>query len=261
MADDLIPNQVITLVSCVIGLLCLYVSNFSVIGGVCSMVAALLASILGANTLRKIGKYSLGTGVPSIVYMLTAIALLSFVLSLSISMEFNLDFLFPVLGLVLAVLLSYVISLVCRYVFKIQVEVLSKSFVAISVASVLLMMAASTLISQSYNPQIIYETVIGNGVIILIMIMSVMVIQNPYNACMGPNEDQYRTLSLALSNTSLMLMVISIISMLTTKYWILYLLLSVIVWFISFRRYIIYTKHQAASIRRYGLWPKDDGEH
>jgi tetrahydromethanopterin S-methyltransferase subunit C len=87
-----------------------------------------------------------------------------------------------------------------------------------------------------------------------------MAIQNPYNSCMGSNEDQYRTLSLACSNAFLMLMVSSIISMLNTQYWILYLLISLIGWVIFFRQYVFYTKQQAASVRTFGLWPRDDGD-
>ena len=92
------------------------------------------------------------------------------------------------------------------------------------------------------------------------MIMAVMAIQNPYNSCMGPNEDQYRTLSLACSNAFLMLMVISIISILNSQFWMVYLLISLIGWIVFFRKYVIYTKQQAASIRRFGLWPIDDGD-
>ena len=58
----------------------------------------------------------------------------------------------------------------------------------------------SCLIAHTYNQGVIYEEVIQTGLILLIMIMAVMAIQNPYNSCMGPNEDQYRTLSLACSN-------------------------------------------------------------
>ncbi|RAP53091.1 MAG: tetrahydromethanopterin S-methyltransferase subunit C [Methanosphaera sp. rholeuAM270] len=261
MAEDLIPNQVIMLIAILGSLLCIYCTDISIIGGIFSVIAALLSSVLASNTLRKIGKYSLGTGVPSIVYMLTAISLLSFVLSLVLSIHFGMELIFPVASIIVSAIISAIVSLICRYVFKIQVDILFKSFISISVASVLLIMSLSTLIAQTYNPFIIYEHTIQNGLVILLMIITVMIVQNPYNSCMGPNEDQYRTLSLTLANTFLMLIIVSVISISTTKYWIIYVVLSLIGWFISIRQYILYTKHQAASIRRYGLWPKDDGEN
>ncbi|MDY2745189.1 MAG: tetrahydromethanopterin S-methyltransferase subunit C, partial [Methanosphaera sp.] len=74
------------------------------------------------------------------------------------------------------------------------------------------------------------------------------------------NEDQYRTLSLAIANAFLMLMVISIISVVSNGYWYVYLVISLIGWIISIRKYFQYTKQQAASVRWYGLWPKNDEE-
>lgn len=88
------------------------------------------------------------------------------------------------------------------------------------------------------------------------MLMTVMTIQNPYNACMGANEEQYRTLSLAISNTFLMLMVVSIICILTSPYWYVYLIISFIGWILAIRKYIKYSMQQAALIKWSGLWPK-----
>ncbi|HIH35152.1 MAG TPA: tetrahydromethanopterin S-methyltransferase subunit C [Methanosphaera sp.] len=260
MADDLIPNQILMLIGVIAGTLCIYASSLDVIGGVLAIIAAVVSTVYGTNTLRKIGKYSLGTGVPSIVYMLTAVGLVSYVSAMLISSYINMAMAFPLLAIILAVIISTIISLICKHIFKIQVEILSKSFISISVASLLLMLSMSCLLAKTYSPDMIYELVIQNGLIILIMILSVMAIQNPYNACMGPNEDQYRTLSLAVSNTFMMLILISIISMLNTQYWILYLVISLVGWFILFSKYVRYSKQQAASIRRFGLWPDGDGD-
>lgn len=260
MSDDLIPNQVLALITIVGGLICVYASDISIIGGILAIVLAALATVFGTNTLRFIGNYSLGTGIPSIVYLLTSVGLISYLLAIAISMHFANQYLFPIMSVISAIILSLIVSLICKHVFGIKVEILTKSFIYISISSVLLITAMSILLAQSYNPITIYENLIQNGLIILLMILSVMVIQNPYNSCMGPNEDQYRTLALALVNVFLVLIIISTIAMLTTNYWILYLVLSLIGFIISLRFYLTYTKHQAASIKRYGLWPKDDGE-
>lgn len=260
MAEDLIPNQIIMLVTLLLGILCIYASDLQVIGGVLGIIASVLATVYGTNTMRHIGKYSLGTGVPSIAYMLAAVALVGYISALIISLYLDISMLFPILAIVIVTILSFIISLICKYVFKIQVEILSKSFISISIASLLLMMGMSSLIAQTYNASVIYEQIIQNGIILLLMIMAVMAIQNPYNSCMGPNEEQYRTLSLSCSNAFLMLMITSIISMINTQYWILYLLISMLGWVIFFKQYVVYTKQQAASIKTFGLWPKNDGD-
>lgn len=260
MAEDLVPNQIIMLVTILLGILCIYASDLQVIGGVLGIIASVLATVYGTNTMRHIGKYSLGTGVPSIAYMLAAVALVGYISALIISLYLDISMLFPILAIVIVTILSFIISLICKYVFKIQVEILSKSFISISIASLLLMMGMSSLIAQTYNASVIYEQIIQNGIILLLMIMAVMAIQNPYNSCMGPNEEQYRTLSLSCSNAFLMLMITSIISMINTQYWILYLLISMLGWVIFFKQYVVYTKQQAASIKTFGLWPKNDGD-
>lgn len=260
MADDLIPHQIITLVSLAGGLICIYASNISSIGGIFSIIATILGVVYGTNTLRHVGKYSLGTGVPSIVYMLTACGLISSIVGISLSLFVDQSMLFPIISVVIAGLIGLSISLICKYVFNIQVEILSKSFMSIAIATTITIMAMSTLVLSSSDANMIYHYVIEDGLIILFMIITVMAIQNPYNSCMGPNEDQYRTLSLAIANAFLMLMVISIISVVSNGYWYVYLVISLIGWIISIRKYFQYTKQQAASVRWYGLWPKNDEE-
>lgn len=87
-----------------------------------------------------------------------------------------------------------------------------------------------------------------------------MAIQNPYNSCMGPNEDQIRTLSLSLANAFLMLIIVSLTSILFNSYWYIYLIVSILGWIVFIKKYFKYTKQQAASVRWSGLWPLNDGE-
>lgn len=260
MADDLIPNQIIALISIILSIICIYATDFSVFGGIFAIVASVLSTVFGTNTLRHIGKYSLGTGIPSIIYMLSAVGLVSYISALLCSLQYNVSLIFPILSIIFAVIIASMISLICKYVLGIQVEILTKSFISIAVASTLLMISLSTLIAKTYNPIIIFEMVIQNGIILLLLVITVMGMQNPYNSCMGPNEDQYRTLSLSSSNAFLMLMIVSIVSIINNDYWMIYLFISLIGWFLFFRQYIIYTKHQAASIKSYGLWPANDGD-
>ncbi len=253
MADDLIPHQVIIVVSILLGVLGIYLSDIS---GIFSIIATVFAIILGTNTLRQVGKYSLGTGVPSIIYMLTASGVISTFGSIGLSFYFNQIVLFPVISILVSFLIGYLISLICKYIFKIKVEILSKSFITICISSVIAVLSMSSLIATTYNINVIFDTVIKNGLIIFIMLMTVMAIQNPYNSCMGANEEQYRTIFLAISNTFLMLMIISLICILTSPYWYVYLIISFIGWLISIRKYIKYSMQQAALIKWSGLWPK-----
>ena len=257
MSDDVIPQQVIFLVSVIVGLLSIYLTCFP-FGKIFSVIAVLVAVVMGTNTLRYIGNYSLGTGIPSIVYLLSTCGLVAMISSMSIANYLSADYIFPVLSLILAILIAGIISLICRFVFNIEIEILTKSFVGLSLASCLTMMALSTFIVSTYNPGVIFSDVIFNGIILLLLLMCVMTIQNPYNSCMGSNEDQLRTLTLSLSNAFLMLIVLSIIGALTDISYIIYLVISIIGWFLTFKRYYEYSIRQAAEVKYYGFWSKGD---
>ena len=69
--------------------------------------------------------------------------------------------------------------MICKHIFKIQVEILSKAFISITLASLIVLISMSCLIAHTYNQSVIYEEVIQTGLILLIMIMAVMAIQNP----------------------------------------------------------------------------------
>lgn len=259
MSDDLIPAPIIMITSVIGSIICLYCSGITFLGGIFSILAVILSSIYGTNMLRKIGKYSLGTGVPSIVYLLTAISTLSFFIAVIISMKFGMSMFLPILAIVIAALLSFAISLICKYIFKIQIEVLPKSFVSISIASVLMITSMTLFITKGINVQSIFDLTIKNGLILFFMIITVMIIQNPYNSCMGPNEDQYRTLSLSVSISSLAVVILAIISSINNPYWMVYFVLAVIVCSVFFKKYVSYTKHQAAMVKTHGLWVEGDG--
>ena len=259
MSDDLIPAPIIMITSVIGSIICLYCSGITFLGGIFSILAVILSSIYGTNMLRKIGKYSLGTGVPSIVYLLTSISTLSFFIAVIISMKFGMGMFLPILAIVIAALLSFAISLICKYIFKIQIEVLPKSFVSISIASVLMITSMTLFITKGINVQSIFDLTIKNGLILFFMIITVMIIQNPYNSCMGPNEDQYRTLSLSISISSLAVVILAIINSINNPYWMVYFVLAVIVCSIFFKKYVSYTKHQAAMVKTHGLWVEGDG--
>ena len=257
MADDLIPAPIIVLVSIIGSLVCIYLSQLP-FGGIFSIIATVLSVVLGTNTLRYIGKYSLGTGIPSIIYMLTASGLVSFIVGLTLASTIGQPMLLPIIALLSAAIIALIISMICKYIFKIEVEILAASFVKIAIASMLAILSSSTLIATGLDTAVIMNTVIDNGIIIFLMLAIVMSIQNPYNACMGPNEDQYRTLSLALANIFLFLSIISIISSLNSTIWYIYLAISLIGCIISLYKYFKYTKMQAASVRWSGLWSNND---
>ncbi|MDO5825691.1 MAG: tetrahydromethanopterin S-methyltransferase subunit C [Methanosphaera sp.] len=257
MSDDVIPQQILLLAAIVVGIISIYLTAFP-FGTIFSVIAVIVAVILGTNTLRHIGNYSLGTGIPSIVYLLSTCGLISMIAAMSISNYLSNEFLFPLLSVVLSIVLAWILALICRYVFGIEIEILAWSFMGLSMASNIALMGLSTFLASTYNPNVIFSNVIFNGLILLLLLMCVMTIQNPYNSCMGSNEDQLRTLTLALSIAFLMFIVLSVIGMLTDVNYVIFLIISIIGWILTFKKYYDYSLRQAAEVKYHGFWTKGD---
>ncbi len=258
MENDLIPYRVIMIVAIVGGIISIYLTELPYIGGIFSIIVTLLALVYGTNTIRHINTSTLVNGQPPIDYMLTACGLISSITGMTFSILLNQKFLFPIFSIIIATLMGLIISLISKYILKVKDDILYESYISISISTMLSIIGMSTFIASSYDTNLIYSTVIKNGLLILLMVITIIVKQTSFNTCSGPNEDQYRTLSLTLTYGFLMLIVISIISMFTNPYWYVYTIICSLGCIISIMKFFKYVKHQAASIKWSGLWDMDD---
>ena len=87
--------------------------------------------------------------------------------------------------------------------------------------------------------------------------MCTMAIQHPFNACLGPNEDQLRTLKCACSTAFLSMTLTGLMSVTTGGIgWFVVFVVGLIGWIISFRSFVLASCNDAASTKWAGLWPK-----
>ena len=87
--------------------------------------------------------------------------------------------------------------------------------------------------------------------------MCTMAIQHPFNACLGPNEDQLRTLKCACSTAFLSMTIVGLLSAATGGLgWFVILVVGLIGWIVSFRAFVLASINDAASTKWAGLWPK-----
>ena len=104
---------------------------------------------------------------------------------------------------------------------------------------------------------VIYEHVVATGFIAVLFIMCTMAIQHPFNACLGPNEDQLRTLKCACSTAFLSMTLTGLMSVTTGGIgWFVVFVVGLIGWIISFRSFVLASCNDAASTKWAGLWPK-----
>ena len=241
------------------GLLCIYLSGFlgDVIGPVIAAIGAVLAIIWGADAIRRVASYGLGTGVPSIGYMSLSVGVISALAGLALASILKMAIIGPVAGFVIAVIIGAIIAIVATKIVGMKIPIMLQCTIEIAGAATLSILGFAVAIAGSYDMMAIYEHVVATGFIAVLFIMCTMAIQHPFNACLGPNEDQVRTLKCACSTAFLSMTIVGLMSITTGGLgWFVVFIVGLIGWIVSFRAFVLASMNDAASTKWAGLWPK-----
>ena len=241
------------------GLLCIYLSGFlgDVIGPVLASIGAVLAIVWGADAIRRVASYGLGTGVPSIGYMSLSVGVISALAGLALATSLKLPIAGPIAAFVVAVIIGAIIAVVATKIVGMKIPIMLQCTIEIAGAATLSILGFAVAIAGSYDMTAIFENVVATGFIAVLFIMCTMAIQHPFNACLGPNEDQVRTLKCAASTAFLSMTIVGILSAATGGLgWFVVLVIGLIGWIVSFRAFVLASINDAASTKWAGLWPK-----
>ncbi len=258
-AAGAVSSTMLLAVGIVGGLLCIYLSGFlgDVIGPVIAAIGAVLAIVWGADAIRRVASYGLGTGVPSIGYMSLSVGVISALAGLSLATILKIPLAGPVAGFVVAVIIGAVIAIVATKIVGMKIPIMLQCTVEIAGAAMLSILGFAVAIAGSYDMMVIYKNVVATGFIALLFIMCTMAIQHPFNACLGPNEDQLRTLKCAASTAFLSMTIVGLLSVTTGGIgWFVVFIVGLIGWIVSFRAFVTASINDAASTKWAGLWPK-----
>jgi tetrahydromethanopterin S-methyltransferase subunit C len=229
-----------------------------VIGPLLAALGGVCAVVWGADAIRTIASYGLGTGVPSIGYMSLAIGIIGALAGLAGGVIIGMSIAGPIMGFILAMVLGGIVAIIGRKIVGMKIPVLIRGSIELAGASGLSVLAFSAAIAGSYSMTAILQYVIATGFIGLLFILNTMVIQHPFNACLGPNEDQRRTLKLASTTAFFAMAIVGVLGVGTHPAWWVIAVIGAIGWFISFRAFLHDSVEHAASVRWSGLWPKED---
>jgi len=241
------------------GLLCIYLSGFlgDVVGPVIAGIGAVLAIIWGSDAIRRVASYGLGTGVPSIGYMSLSVGVISALAGISLATILNMPIAGPIAGFVIAVIIGAIIAIVATKIVGMKIPIMLQCTIEIAGAATLAILGFAVAIAGSYDMMAIYENVVATGFIAVLFIMCTMAIQHPFNACLGPNEDQVRTLKCACSTAFLSMTLTGLMSITTGGLgWFVVFIVGLIGWIVSFRAFVQASCNDAASTKWAGLWPK-----
>ena len=241
------------------GLLCIYLSGFlgDVIGPVVAGLGAVCAIIWGADAIRRVASYGLGTGVPSIGYMSLSVGVISALAGLSLAGILKMPIAGPIASFVVAVIIGAIIAIVATKIVGMKIPIMLQCTVEIAGAATLSILGFAVAIAGSYDMTAILDNVVATGFIAVLFIMCTMAIQHPFNACLGPNEDQVRALKCAASTAFLSMTLTGLMSITTGGLgWFIVFIVGLIGWVISFRSFVLASCNDAASTKWAGLWPK-----
>ena len=258
-AAGAVSSTMLLAVGIVGGLLCIYLSGFlgDVVGPVLAAIGAVLAIVWGADAIRRVASYGLGTGVPSIGYMSLSVGVISALAGLALATNLKMPIAGPIAAFVIAVIIGAIIAIVATKIVGMKIPIMLQCTVEIAGAATLSILGFAVAIAGSYDMTAIFENVVATGFIAVLFIMCTMAIQHPFNACLGPNEDQLRTLKCACSTAFLSMTIVGILSATTGGLgWFVVLVVGLIGWIISFRAFVLASINDAASTKWAGLWPK-----
>ncbi|MBC2698525.1 MAG: tetrahydromethanopterin S-methyltransferase subunit C [ANME-2 cluster archaeon] len=237
---------------------------FSFFGG----IGAILAGVWGADAVRRVCSYGLGTGVPSIGMVALGMGIVAAIFGLALCYVINIPVVLgPIIAFIVAAIIGLIMGTMANKILNMNIPIMERCMVEIAGAGCLVMIALCVTISGTliFTSDIgtdvtILSSVVQTGFIALIFIGGAMIILHPFNACLGPDESQDRTLYVGVEKGGIImalsgvasLMVIGVIPAALT------ILIGLLIWIVYFTKFINLTKRDAHKVIGTGLLPTEE---
>ena len=166
-------------------------------------------------------------------------------------------FLGPIVAFIVACIIGAVIGLLANRVIGMAIPVMEQTMTEIAGAGALLIIGLSVAMTGSFEFMPVVENVVTTGFMAVIYIAGGMAMLHPFNANLGPDESQDRTLVCALEKGAIAMVIAGIASavgvglgpaLVTT-------LLGIIIWYYGFTKYYALIKRDAYKVVGTGLLP------
>ena len=226
---------------------------FSFIGA----VAAIFAVVMGANSVRRVCAYGIGTGVPSIGMLALGMGIIAVMFGLSVAETLGFGMLGPIITLIYAGVFGYIIGVIANKVIKFNIPVMEEGNADLSMAGALAILGWSFAVSGTLGYADIVNDVLMTGYIAIIFIAGGLAILHPFNANLGPDEKQDRTLVNAIMVGGLAMITTGIGALLTQglSAGLLQIIIGFAIWYYFFKMYYKLVKRDASAVVGTGLLP------
>jgi len=230
---------------------------FSVMGA----IGSIFAVVWGADAVRRVCSYGLGTGVPSIGMVALGMGVVAAIFGLIIPETGILPIpaiLGPVISFIVAALIGLVIGSMSNKILKMNIPIMEKSMIEIAGAGCLVMMGLSASIAGSFAfNDAILPGVVSTGYIAIVFIGGAMTILHPFNANLGPDESQYRTLYVAVEKAALTMVIAGFASLtvIDTVSAAVTMLVGLLIFLVYFNKFMKSVHREAYKVVGTGLLP------
>ncbi|MHC1631165.1 MAG: tetrahydromethanopterin S-methyltransferase subunit MtrC [Methanotrichaceae archaeon] len=227
-------------------------SYFSFLAG----LGVIAAIVMGSDAVRRVCAYGIGTGVPSIGMMALGMGLVAAMFGLSVG-----GIVGPIIGIAIAMVFGYFIGFIANKIIKMNIPVMEETLMTLAGAGTITLIGLSVVVSGEINYGLILGSVIDTGYIAIVFIAGALAILHPFNANLGPDETQDRTLVHTISTGALAMLaagIASIATLDTAGAGVLTVIIAAIIWLWSFRWYFQLAKRDAAAVVGSGLIPSGE---
>jgi len=212
---------------------------------------------MGANAVRRVCAYGIGTGVPSIGMLALGMGIIAVMFGLSMAETIGFPLLGPIIILIYAGVFGYIIGVIANKVIKFNIPIMEEGNADLSMAGAMALLGWSFAISGSLAYVDILNDVLMTGYIAIIFIAGGLAILHPFNANLGPDEKQDRTLVNAIMVSGLAMITTGIAALLTQGLaaGLLQLVIGFAIWFYFFKMFYRLVKRDASAVVGTGLLP------
>jgi len=229
----------------------------AIIAPVAGALGAICAVMWGADAVRRVAKYGLGTGVPSIGQIAMGMGIIAAMFGLAIVKTATIAG--PIVALITASVIGFIIGWFAQNVIKMKIPVMIRCMTEIAAAGAIIIIGFSVAVAGNFEFNNIITLVFDNGVMLAVFWVGAMAMLHPFNACLGPDERQKRLLYLAGSTGAITMAVIGIAAIMTLgTSGIITFLLGVVLWFIFYKKFWDEVYNDASSVVGTGLIPKTE---
>jgi N5-methyltetrahydromethanopterin:coenzyme M methyltransferase subunit C len=162
--------------------------------------------------------------------------------------------------LLINVIGGFIIGVFANKILKMNIPVMVQSMTEIAVSGTLLIIGLSVAMTGTFMFDVVLSKVIATGYIAVIYIAGGMAMLHPFNANLGPDEKQDRTLYTALEKGGISVLVAGIVALvaLNPSAGLVTILVGIFTWYIGFTGFYARVKRDAYMVVGTGLLPSEE---